>query len=45
MLKTSTDVVTTTTNGLMISTDKVKLDTVATGANNYTHPSTHALAL
>ena len=30
---------------LMISTDKVKLDTVATGANNYTHPSTHAATM
>jgi hypothetical protein len=31
--------VTTTSSGLMTSTDKVKLDTVATSANNYTHPS------
>ena len=26
-------------NGLMSSTDKTKLDGIATGANNYTHPS------
>ena len=31
--------VTTTSSGLMTSTDKVKLDTIATSANNYTHPS------
>ena len=30
---------TTTANGLMSSTDKVKLDGIATGANNYTHPA------
>lgn len=36
-----TALVTTTTNGLMSSTDKVKLDGIATGANNYIHPSTH----
>lgn len=29
------------TNGFMSSTDKTKLDGVATGANNYTHPATH----
>lgn len=33
--------VTTIANGLMINTDKSKLDGVATGANNYVHPSTH----
>ncbi|WP_260288506.1 phage tail-collar fiber domain-containing protein [Peribacillus aracenensis] len=33
--------VTTTLNGFMISTDKAKLDGVATGANNYVHPATH----
>lgn len=27
-------------NGLMSSTDKTKLDGIATGANNYTHPTT-----
>ena len=31
--------VTTAANGLMTSTDKTKLDSVATSANNYTHPS------
>jgi hypothetical protein len=37
----NTDVVTTTTNGLMIAADKSKLDGVAAGATNYTHPATH----
>ena len=31
--------VTTTANGLMISTDKVKLDGIAEGANKYVHPT------
>ena len=31
--------VTTAANGLMISSDKAKLDGIAEGANNYTHPS------
>lgn len=31
--------VTTTTDGLMLATDKAKLDGIATNANNYTHPS------
>ena len=30
---------TTTTNGLMSASDKTKLDGIATGANNYVHPS------
>lgn len=33
--------VTTTVEGLMSFVDKVKLDGVAIGANNYTHPSSH----
>ncbi|BCK00854.1 hypothetical protein [Anaerocolumna chitinilytica] len=33
---------TTTAAGLMSSTDKVKLNGVAEGANNYTHPSSHS---
>ncbi|AOH54497.1 hypothetical protein ABE28_009040 [Peribacillus muralis] len=33
--------VTTTTNGLMSKEDKIKLNGVSTGANNYVHPSTH----
>ena len=32
-------VVTTTANGLMISTDKAKLDSIAEGANKYVHPT------
>lgn len=31
--------VTTTTDGLMIASDKVKLDGIATGANKYVHPT------
>ena len=31
--------VTTAANGLMTSTDKTKLDSIAEGANNYTHPT------
>lgn len=34
-----TAVATTSTSGLMSSTDKTKLDGVATGANNYAHPT------
>lgn len=32
-------VATTSANGLMSSADKTKLDGIATGANNYTHPT------
>ena len=35
---------TTSTNGLMSSADKTKLDGIATGANKYTHPSYAAKA-
>ena len=35
--------VTTVASGLMTSTDKIKLDTIDTSANNYTHP-THTSA-
>lgn len=34
--------VSTTTAGLMAAADKVKLNGVATNANNYVHPTTHA---
>lgn len=37
--KASTAAVTTSANGLMIASDKSKLDGVAANANNYTHPS------
>ena len=36
---TKYSLVTTTTNGLMSASDKTKLDGIATGANNYVHPS------
>ncbi|OMF88958.1 hypothetical protein [Paenibacillus sp. FSL R7-0337] len=39
--KASTAVATTTAAGLMAAGDKSKLDSVAQGANNYVHPSTH----
>ena len=35
----TSEVVTTTTNGLMIAADKVKLDGIAPNANNYVHPT------
>jgi len=36
---------TTSTKGLMSNTDKSKLDGIATGANNYVHPSTHPASM
>ena len=42
---TTYGVATTTTNGLMASTDKVKLDGVAANANNYSHPSSHPASM
>ena len=38
-------VATTSSNGLMASADKTKLNGIATGANNYTHPSTHPYSM
>ena len=35
---TTYGIVTTTANGLMIATDKIKLDGIEAGANKYTHP-------
>ena len=43
--KASTAVATTSANGLMAAADKTKLNGIATGANNYTHPSTHAASM
>ena len=34
-------IATTTTSGLMSDGDKAKLDGIAAGANNYTHPASH----
>ena len=42
---TTYSVATTSANGLMSSTDKVKLNGIATGANNYTHPSSHPASI
>ena len=36
---------TTSTHGLMTAADKTKLDGIASGANNYTHPSSHPLSM
>ena len=36
---TTYDVATTSTNGLMSASDKTKLNGIATGANNYVHPT------
>ncbi|WP_020621172.1 phage tail protein [Paenibacillus daejeonensis] len=43
--KAGTSVVTTNGNGLMSAGDKVKLDGVAAGANNYVHPATHPASI
>lgn len=43
--RASTAVATTSTNGLMSSTDKAKLDGIATGANNYTLPTASSSTL
>jgi hypothetical protein len=43
--KASTALATTSANGLMSSTDKSKLDGVASGANNYTHPANHPASI
>lgn len=43
--KANTDVATTTNNGLMSNVDKSKLDSVATGANNYTLPISSSTAI
>ncbi|MFC3749250.1 hypothetical protein [Paenibacillus sp. GCM10012306] len=37
--------VTTSKNGLMLASDKSKLDGIAAGANNYTHPATHPASI
>lgn len=39
--KASTAVATQTENGLMSKSDKVKLDSIVSGANKYIHPDTH----
>lgn len=36
---------TTSTAGLMSASDKVKLNSIAANANNYTHPSTHQASM
>ena len=43
--KAETDVATSGANGLMAAADKSKLDGVATGANNYSHPGSHAATM
>ncbi len=43
--KANNAVATTSANGLMSSTDKSKLDGIAAGANNYTHPANHPASI
>ncbi|MGO4181388.1 hypothetical protein AB4Z17_09420 [Paenibacillus sp. TAF43_2] len=43
--KATTAVATTSTAGLQSAADKVKLDGIAAGANNYTHPATHPASI
>ena len=43
--KASTDIVTVDNNGLMSSSDKLKLDTIETSANNYIHPVSHPASI
>ncbi|WP_341323349.1 hypothetical protein NSQ62_07715 [Solibacillus sp. FSL H8-0523] len=43
--KTPTSIATTSSNGLMSSADKTKLNGVATNANNYTHPANHPASI
>lgn len=40
--KASTAVATQTADGLMSKSDKIKLDSIETGAKNYVHPETHS---
>ncbi|MFA6700855.1 MAG: hypothetical protein WCS28_11895, partial [Thiomicrospira sp.] len=42
---TTYSVATTAANGLMAATDKEKLNSIATNANNYTHPATHPISM
>ena len=42
---TTYELVTSTTDGLMSSDDKIKLDTVETNANYYVHPQTHPASM
>jgi hypothetical protein len=41
--KAETTAVSYTANGLMISTDKSKIDGIEAGANKYIHPTTHSI--
>ncbi|EOS27669.1 hypothetical protein C806_00116 [Lachnospiraceae bacterium 3-1] len=41
-MKDNSSVATSSTNGMMSASDKRKLDGIATNANNYTHPTSHA---
>ena len=42
---TTYDLASTSSSGLMSSSDKSKLNGIATGANNYTHPATHPASM
>ena len=41
----SPQLVSSSKDGLMSKADKIKLDTIAANANNYTHPTTHAATI
>jgi hypothetical protein len=43
--KATKSVATTTVDGLMLAADKVKLNGIATGANNYIHPDNHPASI
>ena len=43
--KAGSAIVTTTSNGLMSSADKIKLDGFENGANNYVHPDSHPASM
>lgn len=43
--KANNTVVTSSENGLMKNTDKIKLDGIAEGANKYIHPDTHPASM
>lgn len=43
--KAANIIATQTVNGLMSAADKTKLDGIATGANAYTHPTTHPASI
>lgn len=43
--KATTNVATQTTDGLMSKSDKIKLDSISSGASSYKHPDTHPASM